>query len=461
MDRIKTGVAALDDLLQGGFPEGAAILIAGMPGVGKSILANQMAFFNASNDSKVIYLSTLSEPQIKILKFQQECCFFDYEKFQKTVIYQDLGGILRKKGYSQAIAFIDNLLRQHQPKLIVIDTIKTLTDMIPSIMEFREFLLDLSLRIATWGCTTLLLGEYAEDEIQNRPESAIVDGILYMYGTEERSQQRRYLRILKMRGTDCPGGEIRFKISHNGINVYPRLNPNVMKQRYVQYEQRITTGIPGLDELMDGGIPKGSTTLLSGASGTGKTMVALHIAYDRLQANEEVLFVSFEENPAQIKMGAGRMTLDFEPYLQLGQLTLQHVSPIELDVDELLWLIQEKVDKMSAGLVIIDSISAFEIGMSNKNKYTDCIWALADYLKMAGINCLLVHEIHDSLLMTEVTKHGISFIADNIITLRYLEENLQIKRFLRILKMRSSNHSTMLKEVLISTRGLCLGDVVN
>jgi len=460
MERIKTGITALDTSLQGGLPEGAAILIAGLPGVGKSIMANQISFFNADDNNKVVYMSTLSEPQVKILKFQQEFTFFDYNKFQKSVIYYDLGGILRRKDFAQTLTVIDELLRLHQPRLIVIDTIKTLTDMIPSILDFREFLLDLSLKMATWGCTTILLGEYTEDEILNRPESAIVDGIIYLYGTEEKRQQHRYMRTLKMRGTNIPGGEIRYRISPDGINIYPRLNPIVNEQHYYQSTKRLSTGIPGLDEMMGGGIPTGSTTLLSGASGTGKTILAIYMAAHCLKENEAVLYITFEENPKQIINGMKNQGFDLDKYIGSGQLSMIHVSPMELNVDELSYHIQRKANEMKAGMVIIDSISSFEVGMDNKSKYTDCIWALADYLKAAGIAALFIHEIHDSHLVSEVTKHGISFVADNIILLRFLEEGTNVKRYLRIVKMRCSGHLTKMKELHISAQGVSLGETL-
>jgi len=128
--------------------------------------------------------------------------------------------------------------------------------MIPSLLEFREFVLDLSIRLATWDCTALFLGEYSEDDIEIRPETAIADGIIYLSGAEEKRFQKRYLRILKMRGTKNTGGENIFTISHKGIEVFPRLNPVADQQIYEQFSEKISTGIPGLDELTCGGLTK-------------------------------------------------------------------------------------------------------------------------------------------------------------------------------------------------------------
>ncbi|MDW7650305.1 MAG: ATPase domain-containing protein [Bacillota bacterium] len=457
MTRIETGIQNLDTILHGGIPEGSTVLLAGRPGSGKTILAHQIMFHNAAPESKALFLTTLSEPQVKVMHFQQEFGFFDKAKFQNTVIYHDMGSIIRKRGAQHAILIIDELLRKHQPRLVVIDTIKTISEMIPSLVEYREFLLDLSLRLTTWGCTTLLLGEYSEEDMNIRPESAIADGIIYLNGVEEKRHQKRYLRILKMRGTNHISGENFFRITDQGIEVFPRLKPDLNDQSYRQTSERISTGLPQLDEMTAGGIPRGSTTLVSGASGTGKTLLALHFIYAGLLAGESVLFVTFEENPQQILHGTSSMGLDLHAFINSDKLHFLYVSPMELNVDEHIFDIQNLAEECGVSRIVIDSISSFELGMTDKVKYTDYIWAMTDYFKVQGINVLLTHEMHDSQQVTELTKHGISFVADNVILLRYLEQGFDIKRYLRVVKMRSSNHANNLRELKISSKGVRIG----
>ncbi len=459
MERIATGIAALDDILHGGIPEGAAILIAGRPGIGKTILANQIMFHNASPDNKAIYFTTLSEPQVKVLKFQQQFDYFDINKFQDSVIYQDLGGVLRKSGPTQALAVINNTLNQHRPKLIVVDTLKTVSDMLASFTEYREFLLDASLRLATWGCTALFLGEYSEAEIDIRPEGAICDGIIYLSGTEEQLLQKRFLRILKMRGTDFFSGQSYFRISGSGISIFPRLSPAVTGQHYQSDAGRLSTGLPELDDMMDGGIPGGTTTMISGASGTGKTLLSLAFCHAGLQSGESVVYVSFEENPVQFMRGATGLGLDLQPYIDSAKFSYVHVSPMELDVDEHVYYIQQLVQKMGAKRLVIDSISSFELGMRDKVKYTDYVWALTDFFKTQGVNVLLTHEISDSEHVSILTKHSISFVSDNIVLLRFLEQGKNLRRFLRVVKMRAARHSTELKELKIGPDGLRLAEL--
>lgn len=455
MERISTGIQALDALLGGGIPLGSTVLVAGRPGTGKTIFAHHMMFSSASADSKAIYLTTLAEPQVKVMRFQQEFSFFDKSKFQDAVIYRDLGSILRVHGPAQALIEIDSLLKQYEPTLVCIDTIKTVADMMPSSTEYRGFLLDLSLRLATWGCTALLLGEYSEADIDTRPESAIADGIIYLSGTEEKQKQKRLLRILKMRGGGYPGGENVFRITNHGIEVFPRVNPTVSSQNYADFiEERIPTGISDLDNMMGGGIPRASVTMLSGSAGTGKTLLALHFAYAGLQQGEPAVYVTFEENPHQIAKSCASFGLDIAPYLRNGRLVIEHVSPIELDADEHVYAIQQRVAAIGAKRLVIDSISSFELGMANKIKYTDYIWALTDFFKTQGVTVLLTHELHDAGHLGELTKHGISFVADNVLLLRFLECDLDVVRHICVVKMRGSRHSSTLRELIIDENGL-------
>jgi len=456
LDRVSTGIVALDKILDGGLPKSSTILLVGRPGTGKTILAHQMMFKNVENQNKLLYLSTLAEPQIKIMKYQQQFSFFNTDKVSKNVIYKDLGGVLRKQGSTQTMKLIESFLKEYQPEMVFIDTIKAFSDIIPDSIEFREFILDLSVRLTTWGCTTILLGEYSEQDIEIRPESAIADGIIYLYGTEEKRQQKRYLRILKMRGTNHFNGEAVFKISNDGISVFPRLNPMVIKQDYIQYSIKVPTGVSKLDELMEGGIPLASTTLITGPSGSGKTMVALSFALVAIRSGIKTVFVSFEENPLQIINNFMQIGNDIRPYIDQGILHIVYVSPVELDVDEHVYRIQELVREIGAQRLIIDSISSFEIGMSDKVKYTDYIWALTDYFKANGITVLLTHEMHGSLNPSAMTKHGISFVADNLLLLSFKEDGGTLKRYLRVVKMRGSCHSTELKELIVNKNGVLI-----
>jgi len=458
LDRISTGIKSLDYILHGGLLTGSSILIMGNPGTGKTILANQIIYNNACLNHNVLYLTTISEPQNKIMKFQQEFTYFNIDKFQQSVFYYDMSGILRKEGTAKVLTFIDGLLQKHQPKIVVIDTIKALADMITSKPDFREFISDISLKLTVWDCTSLFLGEYTEEEIGTRPESAIADGIIYLSGIEEKKYQKRFMRILKMRGTSYQQGEIFFKITNDGFILFPRMNPEVCDdQKYDRdFTKRLSTGIDALDGMLGGGIPKGTVTLVSGGAGTGKTLLSAYFACQGLKAGETVVYATFEENPEQFVNSAISIGLDFRPYLASGQITLIHISPVELDMDEHVYFIQEYIREIKASRLVIDSISSFELGLLDKVKYTDYIWSLANYLKVLGVTTIMTHEIHQSFQVSELTKHGISFVADTLILLLYKDTELEIKRYLRIVKSRSTHHEMALREYRITSSGISI-----
>lgn len=460
MQRLATGIATLDALLLGGIPEGATVLVAGGPGTGKTILAHQMLFANAGPDSTCVYMTTLSEPMAKVLRFQQEFSFFDVAKVQRSLVYQDVGSALRQGGPARMMELVDEILRRHTPRLVVIDSVTTLAEMLPSFPEARAFMVDLSLRLATWGCTTLLLAEYREDQIDVRPESAIADGIIYLSGMEERRQQRRVLRILKMRGTAYPGGENGFQIGEAGIDLYPRLHPNVADQRYARFdEERLATGVPGLDDLVGGGLPRGTATIVSGPAGSGKTLVAASFAAAGLAREEPALLVAFEEEPGQLAANACRVGIAFEPGLRGGLLDILHVSPIELDVDAHIYGIQRATERLGARRLVVDSISAFEIGMRDKVKFTDHIWAMTDHFKSRGVTVMMTHELLGGGTPDVVTTHGVSFVADNLLQISNIVNGRESRRLIRVLKMRSSEHITGWRELHIGRDGLAVLDL--
>jgi len=454
VERLETGIPGLDQVLQGGIPRYSTILIAGSPGSGKTILCQNIIFnFNKATGLNVLYLSTISEPQIKVIRYQQQFSFFNSEAFMDSVIYQDIGSIIRTKGIMQTLEVIDELVKQLQPALIAIDSIKAITDMVSSDSQFREFVSDLNVKLSLWDCTVFLVGEYSEEEIIKRPESAIVDGIIYLYGLEERKFQKRFLRILKMRGTSYEQGEHFLKISQEGINVFPRLNLAVDRQTYSIDHRRQSTGIPGLDQMLGGGIPAGTTTLICGGTGTGKTLLALSWIVQGARENEPGLFVTFDESPVQLKRNAALFGWYLDAFLERNLLGFFHVSPVELDIEQYIYEMQQRALERQVRRIVIDSISSFEIGMSDKYKYTDYLWGLTRYFKTRSISLMVITE---SLLFqgsSKLTKYGVSYLADNIIVLNFLRDGFNTRRLIEVLKMRGSRHLTTAREYIISSQG--------
>lgn len=252
IERIITGISQLDTILHGGIPRYSLVFVAGLPGTGKTILSQQIVFANANQGRTCLYLSTFSEPTIKALRYLQGFSYFDPALFGQRVIYGELGSAMQQGGAEALLQQLDDLIRTHRPNIIVIDSFKALRDRITDPFAFRQFTLDLSVRLSTWEVTTLLVGEYAEADLGTDPEFAIADGIIYLYGTEEAERQKRFLRVMKMRGTPFFNGEHFFDIDADGVSVYPRMTPHVAGS-YALASTRTGSVITGLNEMLGGG----------------------------------------------------------------------------------------------------------------------------------------------------------------------------------------------------------------
>lgn len=439
-DRIATGVPQLERILGGGIPRYSLIFVAGLPGTGKSILSQQIAFANAQQGNKCLYFSTFGEPAVKLLRYLQHFSFFDPALFGTQVVYGDLGDRLASSDSALLLQHIDELVRSQRPAVVVIDSFKALRDRIPDPFAFRQFTLELAVRMATWEVTTLLVGEYSEADLRREAEFAIADGILYLYGTEEAERQQRYLRVMKMRGTAAYGGEHFFAIDQSGISVFPRMTPQVTGE-YQLSDERTGSLVSGLNDLLGGGLYTASTTLIAGASGSGKSLVALSFLVDYCQRGRPGLLVSFEESPNQLIRNAAAFGWDLADLIGRGLLDIFHVSPAELNIDRHAFHIQNRIEQIGAGMLVIDSITTFEGAAASPTKYKNYVWAIADYCKRSGIGCLLTTELSDSAQLLQVGHQEISFIADAIILLRYQEDADSINRTLTVLKMRGSRHA--------------------
>lgn len=458
LERLTTGVPRLDSVLHGGIPRYSVVFVAGLPGSGKTILSEQMLFANAREGHTCLYLSTISEPPIKVLRFLQQFSFFDADRFGSSVIYVDIGSTLRSGGPEAVLAQISDLLRTHRPALVVVDSFKVLQEAFSDQLQFREFTSDLTVNLSLWEATTLFVGEYTLESLVKGPEFAIADGIIYLYGTEEAEKQKRFLRVMKMRGASVFAGEHVFRISGDGIEVFPRMNPEVMGE-YAFPGTRAGSAIDGLDEMLAGGVFDSTTTVISGGTGSGKTLVALSFLVDGARKGQPGLLVSFEESAQQLVRNCHAFGWEAQELLDRGLLDILHVSPSELDLDVHTYVIKERAEAMGARRIMIDSITAFETVMSGSDRYRSYLWAIADYFKRSGVTVFFTTETSGLFEPLEISRSDLSFLGDNVIFLRYVENDLEIHRALGVLKMRGSSHDRHIRPLTIEPPRISVGSV--
>lgn len=454
MDKLITGIKNFDYILDGGIPVYSVNIVSGNPGSGKTIFVQNIIFNSARNGLKSLYLTTISESQFKMIRHLQGFEFFSDDLLGDKVIYGDLGAVLREQGTDKILEYLTETIKKHLPNIVVIDSFKAIRDLFPDEKTFKAFVFDLAAALSIWEITVFLVGEYEEQELTLLSEFAIADGIFHLYGQEEKRFQKRFIRILKMRGTSFEQGEHLFQISPVGIEVYPRMKPEGNKLHYEVKQGRKGFGIPGLDEMLCGGLTEGTITLISGGTGTGKTAFALKFLLEGAEKGEKGLFLSFEEPAAQLQNITRHLGWEIDKYLAQGLLDIEFISPVELDVDKHAFEILDMIRRKKVERFVIDSISSFENSVSDLQKYKDYIWAISQQLRNRHINTILTAVNDDPFSPLIVSKAQISLIADNIIILRYVEDGSSIKKVLGILKARGSDHNKELREYEITSNGI-------
>jgi circadian clock protein KaiC len=266
--RLRSGRPRLDGILDGGVPENAITLVVGLPGSGKTILAEQYVFANATPEQPALYLSTVSEPFEKLIRYGQTLSFFDAEAIGRSVFYEDLGTVLNVDGLPGVLEKTAALIKERRPSIMVIDSFKALSAYGDD-AELRPFLHELAGRLTAAPLSSFWIGEYKEDEIGNSPEFAIADAIISLTTTRTAQREGRWLRIMKLRGSDFAPGQHAYRLSADGLDVFPRLADVPDVGGYAFNGHRVSSGIAALDAMLADGYQPGTSTLCAGPSGTG------------------------------------------------------------------------------------------------------------------------------------------------------------------------------------------------
>src|SRR5687767_79032 len=451
-ERMTSGNAEADYILGGGFPANSINIIMGHPGSGKTIFAEQLIFHNASMDRPILYFTTLSEPLSKVVRYLQGFRFFDESKLGSQVMYEDVGPQLAKDGASALIPLLQKVIKTMSPKIIVIDSFKAVHDLAPSMAERRRMVYEMTALLTSYGTTAFLLGEYTEEDILRYPEFAVADGIVELSRRRLGNRDERYFRVYKVRGSRYLEGAHAFRITDSGLDIYPRLVSPQIPEGYEPVSERTSTGVQGLDEMLGGGMWRGTTTLLAGPAGAGKTTIGLQFALEGARQGEPTLYMNFQENPTQLMRTIRGLGVDLEEAQAQG-LDLVYASPVELQIDSIIVDMFRRIQQRGVRRLVIDALGDLASAATDPQRLHDYLYALVQHFAVSGITSVLNFETTGNSIVGNGVQNAVSYLSDNVLLLTVDGEE-RTRRSLRILKTRGSAHDSRVREVEISSTGL-------
>jgi circadian clock protein KaiC len=468
--RLLTGVPGLDQILGGGLPEFSFNLIAGAPGAGKTTLAQQIMFGLAGPERPALYFSVVGEPPLKMLRYQQQFTFFDMARVNASVRYVNLGEEVVEGTLDKLLARIISEVESASPGVVVVDSFRSVTKAAARAqkgdVDLQHFVQQLAVRLTSWEATTFLVGEYQLSEAEGNPVFTVADGLLWLAQSLDRNSMVRKMQVMKMRGQAPIPGLHTFRITDEGIRVFPRVlvgsetssAPTPQRQPSTSRE-RLSIGVKELDVMLGSGIPAGYSVLISGPSGSGKSVLAAEFMAEGARRDEPGIVVVFEKGPAEYS-GAGASGKRFAALARQGNVQIIQTRPLDLSIDETLHEVVDAIRRTKAQRLVIDSLSGFELALAPtfREDFRESLYRMVTVLTGMGITMVMTAELADSYTDLRFSPHGTAFLTDAIIMQRYVELHGQLQRVMAVVKMRESAHSKDLRTFDITDKGIVIGE---
>jgi len=459
---VPTGVPGLDPVLAGGYAENRVHLIEGQPGSGKTSMALQFLMDGARHGELGLYV-TLSETTAELcaVAASHGWTFDGIEIFEmvppelaldpnahQTVLYSS------ELELGETVRMVMAEVARVKPKRLVFDSLSEIRLMSQGSLRYRRQVLALKHFFLQLGCTVLMLDDLTSEQDDLNLHS-ISHGVLRLeqvaalYGAE-----RRRLRCIKMRGTKFRGGYHDFTIERGGLRVYPRL---VAADHHVEFAADIVgSGVPALDALVGGGLDRGTSTLIIGPSGSGKSSLSLQFVHAALQRGESALILVFDEVRSVFLRRAQGMGFELKPFLDQGLLHLRQIDPAELTPGELTAAVRDAVESDGARIVVLDSLSGYLNAMPEEHFMMLQMHEMLSYLNQQGVVTILVLAQH-GMVGHMASPVDLTYLSDAVVLLRFFEAGGKLRRALSVLKKRTGRHEETIREYRISARGIAVG----
>ncbi|MBI5355106.1 MAG: hypothetical protein HZB68_01480 [Candidatus Aenigmarchaeota archaeon] len=449
----RTGIKEFDDILSGGFPKGSVVLLSGSSGSGKTTFAFQWLFEGVRKNENGIYI-TLTEPLFRTLKNLEVMDFYSRDAVEseslKILDAREIGEFNAEK----TLKFIENEVKKCDAKRLCIDSITAIAYSIDDKAGIRRFMFELGKTLASLGCTTILTSEVHDENKFSvyGVEEFISDAIIRLDQVKVGEGLQHRLQIIKVRGKGYRSDELFYRITREGISIFPKFH---LALSHGSSSVRVSAGNGTLDDMMGGGVFAGSSTLITGPSGAGKSLSSIQFIAEGLRRGEACRYAGFEESREQIIRNAKGFGINFDDFEKRGLLTIRSLYPGEKFIDEHLMGIANAIEKGSIKRCAVDSLSALYNTFPEEN-YNSFSRSLEAYLKSKEVTSLFT--ANTGLVSGSEKIDGRSQVMpDNIIMLRYVEMNGELRRVMNVVKVNGSAHSKGLRLYEISSEGIVIG----
>ncbi|TKX87063.1 recombinase RecA [Halorubrum sp. SS5] len=458
---VSSGIDGLDTLLNGGYPSNRTYMIRGRSGTGKTIIGYHFLDEGLSNGENVLYI-TFEEPADELIE-NAETLGFDFSEIPILDLSPTGSEFTDEESYSvlkpsevegeSTNSAITKAVEQHQPNRVVIDPLSQLRHLSPDEYQFNKTAASLMRYLKDTGATTLFTSQ---------PDAEQADeGLQYLCNgsiTISRTDEGRFLKIEKLRGSDFKSGTHAFRIdSSQGIRLFPKLRPE--NKHHDSAFETMSTNVEPLDALLGGGLERGSITLVSGPSGVGKSTTATTLAKAFVDRNERATLYLFEESEESFKHRSAAVGLPVGEYIESGNMAVEAVEPLTLSADEFADQVQAEVEENDTKFVLIDGTAGYELSLhAEGNDLRKELHALARYLRNLGVTVVITDEIQDVTGGFRASDSHVSYLADNIMFLRYIEVRGDVQKAAGVLKKRFGSFESTLRSFRIDSDGIHIGE---
>jgi circadian clock protein KaiC len=461
--KCKTGISGLDQILDGGFPENRIYLLQGEPGTGKTTLSLQFLFEGARSGEKGLYI-TFSETKEELHAVARshgwdlsQISLLELSAIEEQLQPESQNTVFHpaEVEMNQTTKVLIEEVKRVNPKRVDFDSVSEMRMLAETSLRYRRQMLALKQFFSSQECTVLVL-----DDLTSSPKDlqvqSIVHGVINLQKLHpEFGDERRRLNIVKIRGVKFSGGHHDYVIAKGGVKVFPRMASELKLPRFER--EQVSSAVPELDKLVGGGLDRGTSNLLMGPAGTGKSTLAMQYAVAACERGEHVAVYAFEESTNTLFSRTKSLGMNLQKHLDAGLLTIQKVDPAELSPGEFADLIRTSVIENNTRMVVIDSLNGYLHAMPQEQFLILQLHELLSFLGNRGVLTILVLAQQGLMGATMSTPIDLTYLADTVLITRYFETCGAVKKAVSVIKKRGGAHESTIREFLVDSGGIKVG----